>query len=99
MEERPVVRDLVLWLRDLVDWVPFGENLPGIREAHIQLIQAENNNQIGAQKRALFNKWLAIYPEASYKDVVNALERVEKQALARDIRKMVTGKKSKAHLT
>ena len=95
MEEKPVVRDLALWLKDLVDWVPFGENLPGIREAHIKLIQAQNRDQIGAQKRELFNRWLAIYPEASYKDVVNALEIVEEQALARNIREMVTGEEDK----
>lgn len=91
MEGRPVVRDLVLWLKDLVDWIPFGENLPGIREAHIETIKAENRDQIGAQKRGLFNKWLAVCPEASYKDVVNALERAEEPALAATIRKMVTG--------
>uniref|UniRef100_A0A1X7TZ28 Death domain-containing protein n=1 Tax=Amphimedon queenslandica TaxID=400682 RepID=A0A1X7TZ28_AMPQE len=91
MEERPVVRDLVLWLKDLIDWVPFGENLPGIREAHIQLIQAQNRDQIGPQKRELFNKWLAICPEASYNDVVNALEIAEQPVLAANVRKMVTG--------
>ena len=92
MDQKPEVKDLVLWLKDLVDWVPFAEQLPGIRQAHIQLIEAQNRGKIDAEKRALFIKWLAVYPDASYKDVVNALEKAEQMELAEEITAKITGK-------
>ena len=92
MDQKPEVKDLALWLKDLVDWVPFAEQLPGIRQAHIQLIEAQNRGKIDAEKRALFIKWLAVYPGASYNDVVNALEKAEQMELAEEIIAKVTGK-------
>ena len=92
MDQKPEVKYLVLWLKDLVDWVPFAEQLPGIRQAHIQLIEAQNRGKIDAEKRALFIKWLAVYPGASYNDVVNALEKAEQMELAEEIIAKVTGK-------
>ena len=92
MDQKPEVKDLVLWLKDLVDWVPFAEQLPGIRQAHIQLIEAQNRGKIDAEKRELFIKWLAVYPDASYNDVVNALKKAEKMAMAKKIIAKITGK-------
>ena len=92
MDQKPEVKDLVLWLKDLVDWVPFAEQLPGIRQAHIQLIEAQNRGKIDAEKRELFIKWLAVYPDASYNDVVNALEKAEQMELAEEIIAKVIGK-------
>ena len=92
MDQKPEVKDLVLWLKDLVDWVEFAEQLPGIRQAHIQLIKAQNRGKINDEKRELFIKWLAVYPEASYNDVVNALKEAEEMELAKKIIAKVTGK-------
>ena len=92
MDQKPEVKYLVLWLKDLVDWVPFAEQLPGIRQAHIQLIEAQNRGKINAEKRELFIKWLAVYPGASYNDVVNALEKAEQMELAEEITAKITGK-------
>ena len=87
MEKRPEVRDLVLKLNTLIEWDGFAENLPKIEQHHIKKIKAENKGDIDGQKRALFNKWLAIYPEAKYSDVVEALEKAGETTLAADVRK------------
>ena len=92
MDQKPEVKDLVLWLKDLVDWVPFAEQLPGITQSHIQMIEAQNRGKINDEKRALFIKWLAVYPDASYKDVVNALKKADEMKLAKEIITKVTGK-------
>ena len=92
MDQKPEVKDLVLWLKDLVDWVPFAEQLPGIRQAHIQLIKAQNRGKINDEKRELFIKWLSVHPGASYNDVVNALKKAEEIELAEEIIAKVTGK-------
>ena len=92
MDQKPEVKDLVLQLKDLVDWVPFATQLPGIRQAHIQLIEAQNRGKINDEKRALFIKWLSVYPDASYKDVVNALKKAEETTLAGEIIAKITGK-------
>ena len=92
MDQKPEVKDLVLWLKDLVDWVPFAEQLPGIKQSHIELIEVQNRGKIDAEKRALFIKWFAVYPDASYNDVVNALKKAEQMELAEEIIAKVTGK-------
>ena len=91
MDQKPEVKDLVLRLKDLVEWVPFAEQLPGIKQSHIELIKAENRGKINDEKRALFIKWLAVYPDASYNDVINALKEAEEMKLATEIAK-ITGK-------
>ena len=91
MDQKPEVKDLALWLKDLVDWVPFAQQLPGIGEANIDTIRAENRGKISDEKRALFTEWLEVYPDASYNDVVNALKKVEKMAMAGKIIAKVTG--------
>lgn len=87
MEKRPEVKDLVQKLKTLIEWDGFAENLPKIEQHHIQKIKLENKEDIDGQKIALFNKWLAIYPEAKYSDVVKALEKAGETTLADEVRK------------
>ena len=48
---------------------------------HIQVIECdkEENDQ---QKAALFMKWLSVHPEASWQDVLSALEKSQEYSLA-----------------
>ena len=85
--EKPEVKDLVLKLDKLNKWEKFAGNLPEIEPHHVQKIKLENKDDIDGQKRALFNKWLAIYPEAKYSNVVEALERAGEKVLAYEVRK------------
>ena len=87
MEKRPAVKDLIEQLEKLVHWEHFAVILPKIEQRHIQMIKAENSKNIDGQKIALFNMWLAIYWEAKYSDVVEALEKVGETTLADDVRK------------
>uniref|UniRef100_A0A1X7T3V7 Death domain-containing protein n=1 Tax=Amphimedon queenslandica TaxID=400682 RepID=A0A1X7T3V7_AMPQE len=85
MERRPTVLELVDFLRTLTKWTNFAQNLPGIEEHHIDKIKAENKDDIDEQKRVLFNKWLAIYHRATFRDVISALEKSHNGALAESI--------------
>ena len=91
MERRPTVLELVNSLRSLVNWTTFAQNLPQIKEHHIDKIKAENKDDIDEQKRALYNKWLAVYPEAKFSDVISALEKSERNDLEKSITEKIGG--------
>ena len=86
LEKKPEVKDLMQKLKTLIEWYKFAENLPKIEQHHIKKIKYENKGDIDEQKRALFNKWLAIYPGAKYSDVVEALKTAGETTLADDVR-------------
>ena len=90
-KEKPEVKDLMQLLKPLVRWERFAESLPGIKQDHIETCKVENGN-IDGQKRALFNKWLAIYLGAEYSHVIKALETAEEHQLADDVRKWLATK-------
>ena len=78
---RPEYDQLIELLDTLVNWQKFGTFLPGIKSEHIQVIEHENT-RIDKQKSALFSKWLSVHPEASWQDVLYALEKSEEHTLA-----------------
>ena len=80
--EKPTVLKLVEYLVDLIDWAIFAQYLPGIKERHIQKIEQENKGKVDDQKRALYNKWLEVYPDASWNDVIEALKKAERKDIA-----------------
>ena len=79
---KPTVFQLVGCLVDLIDWIKFAQYLPGIKERHIQKIEQENKGKVDDQKRALYKKWLEVYPDASWNDVIEALEKAERKDIA-----------------
>ena len=91
MERRPTVLELVNSLRSLVNWTTFAQNLPQIKEYHIDKFKAENKDDIDEQKRALYKKWLEVYPEAKFSHVINALEKSEQKDLAERIAEEIEG--------
>ena len=82
MEKKPTVLKLVEYLRDLTDWIKFAQYLPGIEERHIDQIKEENKEKVDDEKRALYKKWLEVYPDASWNDVIEALEKAERKDIA-----------------
>ena len=80
--EKPTVLKLVEYLVDLTDWIKFAQHLPGIEERHIDQIKEENKGKVDDQKRALYKKWLEVYPDASWNDVIEALEKAERKDIA-----------------
>ena len=78
---RPKYDQLIELLESLVNWEKFGTFLPGIKSEHIQVIERENT-RIDKQKAALFSKWLSVHPEASWQDVLFALEKSQEHSLS-----------------
>ena len=78
---RPQYDQLLELLDTLVNWQKFGAFLPGIKSEHIQVIERDvRGNDL--QKAALFSKWLSVHPEASWQDVLFALEKSQEYSLA-----------------
>ena len=86
IDDRPDISLLTEWLEPLVDWKPFGLGLPGITYSDISKIEAENT-KIDEQKLALYSKWLSIAPEATWADVINALNKRRENKLVQNIRR------------
>ena len=84
--EKPTVLKLVEYLVDLTDWIKFAQHLPGIEERHIDQIKKENRDKVDEERRALYKKWLEVYPDASWNDVIEALEKAERKDIALTIK-------------
>ena len=78
---RPTEKELDLELVKLVNWQVFATHLPGLERENIEEIQ-RNNHEVHLQKLDLFGRWLRIQPDASWKDVVLALENARENTLA-----------------
>ena len=52
----------------------------------ITRIKLENRDDIEGQKRKLFDRWLRADPSASWESVVNALDTVNENVLAKQVR-------------
>ena len=84
---RPAMRDLVEWLHDLIKWEEFGDFLPGIRSTHIEMIKANlRNAEVNEKKRALYDQWLRIDSNATWSNVIEALEKINENTLAAKIK-------------
>jgi hypothetical protein len=76
---------LLEWLVSLAEWENFAIYLPGMTNDDVEIIKKDKRGTID-QKRALYSKWLEVCPTASWNDVITALERDRKMALADDVR-------------
>ena len=83
---RPTERELDLELVKLVDWQVFATHLPGLERENIEEIQ-RNNREVHLQKLELFGTWLRLQPDASWKDVILALENARENTLAEAMKK------------
>ena len=80
---RPKYDQLIGLLDTLVKWQTFGTFLTGIERQDIEKIEADSSIKgIDQQKAALFTKWLSVHPEASWQDVLFALEKSQENSLA-----------------
>lgn len=86
LSSKPEFKKLILWLGSLNKWQDFGANLPEIKKCDIEKIEIEHRGDIEGQKRALYNKWLQVYPNASWQDVITALEKAKQNEIADEIK-------------
>ena len=84
---RPNFKELDEHLSGIVKWERFALYLPGIKYEDIAIIQRNERDDVVNQKIALYNKWLKVCPTASWRDVINALEKVEENTVAEQIQK------------
>ena len=82
----PQLKDLIL-VRT-VKWYELGLQLE-VEGKDLDVIQANNQNNIEACKREMFSKWLGITPNASYQQVVEALQIVGEISEADHLRKKI----------
>ena len=82
MEKKPTVLKLEDYLVNLIKWIEFAERLPGIEQRHIDQIKEENKGKVNDEKRALYNKWFQVHPDATWNDVIKALEKAERKDIA-----------------
>ena len=84
-------------LKDLVNWERFALHLPKMKQPDISMIK-KNERDVALQRLALYEKWLKVYPDASWKDVVQALEIIEENTIASDLKNALISVKPKARL-
>ena len=78
---KPTLAELDISLKKLVKWEQMAIHLPNIDGSDIESIKIENQTDLSKQKFALFRKWLSVYPDASWEDVVHALREAEENFL------------------
>ena len=85
---RPTERELDLELVELVHWQRFATQLPNLTTADIEEIKVNNPQNVKQQKLDLFGTWLRKSSDATWNDVISALEKVEEKRLANTLRKV-----------
>ena len=85
---RPTERELDLELVELVHWQKFATHLPDITRTDIEEIKVNNPQNVKQQKLDLFGTWLRKSSDATWNDVISALEKVEEKRLANTLRKV-----------
>ena len=82
--DKPTVEQLCDELSSITkDWQYFAMSLPGIDMKHIQMIEYDHRNDgIRRLKMALFEKWLNVYPRATWSNVSDALMKIGMASLA-----------------
>ena len=83
---KPTVGELVEHLRELVHWEQVAIHLPGIDSSDIEKIK-KDNSQTEDQKQVLYDKWLRVHLDASWENVILALQRARENALAASLRR------------
>ena len=90
---KPTLAELNESLKKLVEWKQMALHLPNINASIIETIKKESQNDLAEEKFALFRKWLSVYPDASWEDVVHALKKAEENTLANEIAQVHVSKK------
>ena len=88
INDRPDMSLLIQWLQPLVEWKAFGFCLPKVSSHDVLKIEQEYI-KIEDRKSALYSKWLSANPNATWKDVIDALTSMEENTLAQRIKNKI----------
>ena len=85
---RPTESELDLELAELANWQRFATHLPDLARADIEEIELNNPQNVAQQKLNLFGTWLRKSSNATWNDVLSALEKAQEKRLADTLRKV-----------
>ena len=83
---KPTVKELDEYLRDLVKWERFALHLPGMDQTDIDTIKRNRRDDVDDCKLEIYKAWLKVYPESSWDDVIQALEKAKENNIASAIK-------------
>ena len=95
---KPTVGELNEKLIDLVAWESLALKLTGIEQADVDKIKRDNPSGTDAQKQALFDKWLRVYPDASWEEVKQALKTIHENTIAEKLFQTVSANSQPTNL-
>ena len=89
IDDQPTSDLFVKYLKSLDDWEPFALCLPGgITQLDVDIIKTKGSSYL--RMEAVHKRWLQVNPQASWRDVINALKQCKENELARTIEDKVT---------
>ena len=88
-DDQPTCLLFAKCLESFVDWEPFALSLSGgITQLDVDIIKSKGSSYL--RMEALHKRWLQVNPQASWRDVINALKQCKENELARTIEDKVT---------
>ena len=84
---KPTESELDLELVELVNWQRFAFHLPDLTTPDIEEIKLNNSQNVTLQKLDLFRTWLRKSSDATWNDVISALEKAQEKSLSDTLRK------------
>ena len=96
VSSRPTESELDLKLAELVNWQIFATHLPDFTRGDIEQIE-QDNHDVQRQKLELYGTWLRRCPNASWNDIVLALEKARENTLADIIKRKFIPSATEVH--
>ena len=88
----PTVPELCKALKEVKEWEKLGINLKDMKYCVIKEIK-EDEKTLETRKMEIFSRWLKLCPNASWENVVAALEEINENTIAKEVTdKYITGK-------
>ena len=88
IDDEPSCLLFAKYLKPLAGWKPFALCLPGITQSHVNIIDRTKRNA-HLKKMALHKKWLDVNPQASWRDVITALELCHEDEVAETVKHQI----------
>ena len=92
IEDRPTLRQLneIMRIKDIEiasKWYDLGLELP-VSNSKLKLIELDRSSEINTRFRLMFQEWLDTTPNASWQQLVTALNKIEMKTAADAISKL-----------
>ena len=88
-DQKPTTSELDKTLKSLVEWECFAMHLRDIKSHDIKTIMRDYRT-VKQQKLALYDKWVSVCCDASWLDVITALEEADEMTLKSSVENALT---------